>query len=110
MSSDHQILHDPTVATAAPLANPGVPGAKPSVCLATNFVPDYSLKPLTDILYLKIKKTTYQRALMASKMKRPLQEDHDFTGYFQVEEEQTVGSRHLMNSLRYSKLNFLKKM
>ncbi len=32
------------------------------------FIPDYTIKAVTDVLYLKIKRTTYLRALKASIM------------------------------------------
>ena len=32
------------------------------------FVPDYTIKAVTDVLYLKIKRSTYSRALKASLM------------------------------------------
>lgn len=105
MSSEPQICPETQSPTTTVPATPTAT-TKASVCLTTNFVPDYSLKPLTDILYLKIKKTTYQRALMASKMKRPLQEDQDFTGYFQVEEEPIAGNRFARSIQRWvSKLS-----
>ena len=44
-----------------------------SVAKNSSYIPDYSVRAISDLLYLKIDKTTYQRARKTSIMKRPLQ-------------------------------------
>jgi hypothetical protein len=51
-----------------------VPGqASTSKSAGNCYIPDYSVKAISDLLYLKIDKTTYLRARKTSIMKRPLQ-------------------------------------
>ena len=61
----------PPETAETPISPASVKSTSGAAGTGTAYVPDYSVRAITDLIYLKIDKPTYQRARKTSIMKRP---------------------------------------
>ena len=61
----------PPETSETPISPASVKSSNGATVCGAAYVPDYSVRAITDLIYLKIDKPTYQRARKTSIMKRP---------------------------------------